>query len=343
MISIIPREKIDKEEYIRFISNCENTLIYSDLNYLDAISEYTKSKLYFAVDIVDDILVSALPFCIFFGSFGPVINSLPFYGSNGGIVSRNRKILNFNLIIDKVLEFANENRCVSLTIIESPLSHDREHAFTKFNYRDSRISLLNYFEQNMKMPDLIASFKDPRPRNIRRAEKAGIEVKESRSSESIEFLANTHHENMSSIGGIPKNYDFFQFITSKLATNQWVILEASVNGIRIGSLLLLYSKDVVEYFTPVSLSEYRHLQAQSLLIFTGMCFAIAKNIYIWNWGGTWETQKGVYDFKKKWGPRESKYNYYCAILEESILYKEKSSLLHEYPYFYVLPFNELKV
>lgn len=342
MILILPREKIDERDYIRFISNCKNTHIYSDLNYLDAISEYTKAELYFVVDIVDHEIVSALPFCIYFGSYGPVINSLPFYGSNGGIISRN-KISNFNLIIDKVLEFAKENRCVSVTIIESPLNPVGDYEFAKFNYQDSRISLLNYFEQNIKPSDLMESFEDPRPRNIRRAKKAGVEVKESYSVESIEFLAKTHYQNISRIGGLPKNYDFFQSITRKLPTNQWVILEASINGTRIASLLLLYSKDVIEYFTPVNLPGYRHLQAQSLLIFTGMCFAIAKSIYIWNWGGTWHTQKGVYDFKKKWGPTELKYNYYCAILEESILYKEKTSLLQQYPYFYVLPFSELKV
>jgi hypothetical protein len=343
MISILEREKIDKEAYIRLIANCENTLIYTDLNYLDAISEYTKSELYFVVDVVDREIVSALPFCIYFGSYGPVINSLPFYGSNGGIISRNKKISNFNLIIDKILEFAKENRCVSVTIIESPLNPAFDYDFNRFNYRDSRISLLNYFDHNMKSSDLMESFEDPRPRNIRRAIKTGVEVKESHTIESIEFLAKTHYQNISSIGGIPKNYDFFQFITARLPTNQWVILDALYDGIRIASLLLLYSEDVIEYFTPVNLPEFRHLQAQSLLIFTGMRFAIANKIYIWNWGGTWNTQKGVYDFKKKWGPMELKYNYYCAILEESILYKSKTSLIEQYPYFYVLPFSELKV
>jgi hypothetical protein len=342
MISILPRKKIDEKEYIRFIANCENTLIYCDLNYLDAISEYTKAELYFVVDIVDHKILSILPFCIYFGSYGPVINSLPFYGSNGGIISRN-KIDNFNLILDKVLEFAKENRCVSVTIIESPLNPMSDYDFVKFNYRDSRISLLNYFKDNITSSELIKAFEDPRPRNIRRAKKAGVKVKESHSVESVEFLAKTHYENIVGIGGVPKNYDFFQLITRKLPTNQWVILEASVDGTRIASLLLLYSKDVIEYFTPVSLPEYRNIQAQALLVFTGMCFAIAKGINIWNWGGTWNTQKGVYDFKKKWGPMESKYNYYCAILDESILYKEKNSLLEQYPYFYVLPFSELKV
>jgi FemAB family len=343
MISILSRDGIDTIEYCELLSSCTNTLIYVDLNYLDVISEYTNSKLYFVVDMVDNRIMSALPFCVYFGLYGPVINSLPFYGSNGGIISRSKKVLNYNLIIDAVLEFAKKIQCVSATIIESPLNVSDSSVFSKFNYRDSRISLLNYFEPSMESSSLIKSFQEPRPRNIRRALKDGIGVKQSHSLESMQFLAETHFKNISGIGGAPKRYDFFELIHKNLPTDQWIILDAFIESKRIASLLLLYSKDVIEYFTPATLLEYRNSQAQSLLIFNGMLFAIDKNINIWNWGGTWDSQKGVYDFKKKWGPAESKYIYYCAIFDESILDREKSALTKLYPYFYVAPFKELKV
>lgn len=343
MISIIPLERMDKEAYSQLLASCENTLIYVDLNYLNAISEYTNSELYFVQDTIDNKIISALPFCVYFGLYGPVINSLPFYGSNGGIVSRDKGILNSDLVIDALLEFAKNIKCVSATIVESPLNIMDSRLLSKFSYQDSRISLLNYFEPGMDSSNLLESFQDPRPRNIRRALKEGVEVRESHSLESMHFLAETHIKNISSIGGNAKKYDFFEFIYKKLPTNQWIILEAFVSSKRIASLLLLYNKEVIEYFTPATLLEYRNLQAQSLLIFQGMIFAIENNIRIWNWGGTWDSQKGVYEFKKKWGPVESKYKYYCAIFEESILYREKSTLIQLYPNFYVAPFQELKV
>jgi lipid II:glycine glycyltransferase (peptidoglycan interpeptide bridge formation enzyme) len=128
-----------------------------------------------------------------------------------------------------------------------------------------------------------------------------------------------------------------------MSQDQWLILEATLEGKRIASLLLLFSNEATEYFTPAILPEFRHLQALSLLIFEGMNFAISKEILIWNWGGTWKSQKGVYDFKRKWGAEESTYNYFCAILDESILDRSREEISEAYPHFYVVPFDALEV
>jgi hypothetical protein len=343
MVTILTRGDLSEKDYLDLIKDSKNALIYTDLSYLDAITEYTRSELYFAVELMQNRMIGALPFCVFFGEYGPVINSLPFYGSNGGILHRNKTLVKDQSIINAVLDFAKSIKCVSVTIIESPLNVSDEDVFSEFKYRDSRICLLNFFEPNIEPIDLLKTFHDSRPRNIRKAEKNHIIVKESHSAESIQFLADTHLKNISRNDGKPKSFEFFDFFLNKLATNQWVILEALYKDIRIASLLLLYNKNVIEYFTPATLDEYRNLQAQTLLIFTGMRFAIIRDILIWNWGGTWETQKGVYDFKVKWGPRQSKYKYFCAVLDDSILEKDKTDLIRCYPYYYIVPFKDLKV
>ncbi len=59
----------------------------------------------------------------------------------------------------------------------------------------------------------------------------------------------------------------------------------------------------------------------------------------WNWGGTWESQKGVYDFKKRWNAKDFKYKYFTKIINKDILNIPQEEILKTYPYFYVLPFN----
>lgn len=61
----------------------------------------------------------------------------------------------------------------------------------------------------------------------------------------------------------------------------------------------------------------------------------------WNWGGTWITQEGVYNFKKKWGTEDYPYYYYNKIYDKKILEIEKQELLEEFEYFYVIPFSVL--
>jgi len=70
--------------------------------------------------------------------------------------------------------------------------------------------------------------------------------------------------------------------------------------------------------------------------------AIEKNYRYWNWGGTWKSQKGVYDFKKKWGASDKKYYYYSKIINPKILNQQAVSLLNRYPNFYTLPFEKLR-
>ena len=343
MIRIFPRNEINTAKYHNLLGASKNNLIYSEITFLDAISEFTNSKLYFAIEENVDHYLGVLPFCVYEGTLGPVINSLPFYGSNGGVIERNIEESNAEKIVETLFQFAKEIHCASMTLIESPLQPLDDKIISKFNYFDSRIGLINYFDSDMTSDTLLQSFEDPRPRNIRKAEREGVKVSASHSPEAIKFLAETHIENMNSIGGLSKSKDFFNFFLKKLPQNQWIILEAYWEDRRVASLLLLFNSNVIEYFTPATIPEYRNLQAQALLIFEGMNFAIEHNLLIWNWGGTWGSQQGVYDFKRKWGSIESTYRYFTAVFDETILDRNKEELLEMYPNFFVVPFSQLKV
>ena len=101
------------------------------------------------------------------------------------------------------------------------------------------------------------------------------------------------------------------------------------------------AKKTVEYYMPVINSEFRKLQALSLLIFDAMTEASILGFKCWNWGGTWETQKGVYSFKKKWGTHDKNYYYLTKVNNEEIYKVDEEILLREYSNFYVLPFKSL--
>lgn len=343
MAEILMRSQLNPISYIDLVNNSGSALIYTDLNFLDGIAKYTNSQLFFSVESDGERYLAALPFCLYDGALGPIINSLPFYGSNGGIIKRKSDKQTSSPLLDALFEFAKVNRCISLTLIESPLQPLDPEEHHRFNFFDSRIGLFNYFKPKMNVNDLIKEFQDPRPRNIRKAEKEGVFVVESRSLDSINFLAQTHIENITAIGGLPKTSEFFVNFLKDLSTSKWVILDAVYQDERVASLLLLYNTNAIEYFTPVTVERYRSLQAQSLLIFSGMLFAISQGINIWNWGGTWHSQQGVYDFKRKWGSVESNYTYFCAVMDSSVLERESQELLLLYPNFYVVPFSELKV
>jgi len=125
-------------------------------------------------------------------------------------------------------------------------------------------------------------------------------------------------------------------------TSDWAIFTAILRGQPVAALLVFYFNRTVEYFTPVVVETYRQTQALSLVIYKAMQEAMAEGFSNWNWGGTWLSQRGVYDFKKRWGTADYSYYYYTRILNGSIRTQTKEALLDMYPGFYVLPFSALE-
>ena len=72
-----------------------------------------------------------------------------------------------------------------------------------------------------------------------------------------------------------------------------------------------------------------------------MLDAINFNFRIWNWGGTWLSQEGVYRFKNRWNSNNIEYRYMTYLNNKDILKASKEELLEEYKNFYVCPFSEL--
>ena len=110
----------------------------------------------------------------------------------------------------------------------------------------------------------------------------------------------------------------------------------------MAGLLLLYFNKTVEYITPAIDADYRSLQPLSLILVEAMTDASRRGFIWWNWGGTWNTQMGLYRFKKKWGALERGYDYYTQLNDLSILEWSREKILEAFPNFYIIPFSALK-
>jgi lipid II:glycine glycyltransferase (peptidoglycan interpeptide bridge formation enzyme) len=117
--------------------------------------------------------------------------------------------------------------------------------------------------------------------------------------------------------------------------NNFRIYVAENNGVKVAGILILLYKNTIEYFTPVVETDYKDKQVLSALIFETMITLFKEGYKIWNWGGTWPTQDGVYRFKSRWGAEDKNYNYYNLIMDERILNFDKSLLLKAFPNFYL--------
>jgi lipid II:glycine glycyltransferase (peptidoglycan interpeptide bridge formation enzyme) len=282
--------------------------------------------------------------------YGAVCNSLPFYGSNGGIIISNTDDKNpiRELILKEFNSQVESKNCIASTVISNPLDAEGD-SWMKQNIKhdllDERIGQITHFPDkgtaNLEEV-LLKAFEDPRPRNIRKAQKENVKVYVSNTKEAMEFLYQTHFQNITAINGIAKEKRFFDGIPDFFNDNEYKIYIAEQNGVKIAALLLFYFNNTVEYFTPAVVETHRNLQPTALIIYQAMLDAINDGYKNWNWGGTWLSQGGVYDFKKKWGTTDYRYFYYTNVRDEKVYRLPKEILLKNYQYFFVLPFSALK-
>lgn len=341
-IELVEHAEVDRSEIQKFLSSCDDALFYSNPNYLELISRYLDAKCCWVIMRNNQKIKSLMPLLYKDGPFGPVYNSLPFYGSNGSVMQVSNDAQEKAELLQVFLSWLSSSEFAALTLINSPFEKDHSVYRDSWNWdeEDSRMGQVSKIEGLKNVDDMMALYSSPRPRNIRKAEKLGVKVKKG-GVEYLDFLYETHRDNIQSIGGMAKSRSFFDLIPNTLSKEDWAIYQGEIDGKAVASLLLLFGNKTVEYFTPVILEEYRTTQALSKVIFEAMLDAAKEGYIYWNWGGTWKNQKGVYDFKKKWGAIDHTYRYFISVKNKSIYEQTQSDLLKYYHGFYTIPFNKL--
>lgn len=340
-------KEFEGEMVDKFLCQFDNTLLYSSQSYLRLLSDYLNCEIKVVIAIENGTLKGFLPIAIKTNGKEAVCNSLPYYGSNGGIIVLASVLAERDKIRKEIYKVARDyvisRSCVSFTIISSPLDPEGNQWLkdnTQYDLRDDRIGQITHFPKT-GTEDLMSCFQDPRPRNIRKALKEGVTIAYSHSHEDIEFLYQTHLANITAIGGIPKSKRFFELLPKHFNERQFRVYTANMNGQKVAALLLFYFNRTVEYYTPATVEQFRNQQPTSLIIYEAMKDAMEMGFKNWNWGGTWLSQGGVYDFKKRWGTNDHPYFYYVRIFDESLLSKPREYFLKEFPNFYVVPFHAL--
>ncbi|MFA5165758.1 MAG: peptidoglycan bridge formation glycyltransferase FemA/FemB family protein [Candidatus Paceibacterota bacterium] len=335
MIEIIELKADNFGKYSDFLLNAETSLFYHSIKYKEFIERLLNCQSHYLLACENDKILAALPLMSCEGKFGKVYNSLPYYGSNGGIVGSN--VLACEALIKEYRTLA-EN-CSSATIIENPLENYNYDSLP-IDYQGQRISFIN----SLDFPEddyLLANIESSTRRNIKKAQSFGIKCEVDNSL--MFYLQSTHYENMGRIGGIPKNPEFFQNISKYFCAGEdYNIYAAKKGGEIVAALLLFYFNGTVEYFVPVITKEFREMQPLALIIYQAMLDSAKQGFRRWNWGGTWLSQEGVYRFKKKWGGKEGRYRYLTKINNQDILKAKKEEISLEYPNFFVVPYDKLK-
>ncbi len=342
-ITVHVLEEYEKEEYEKYILQKEDTLLYASTKYRYLLEELLNDQSLYLIASENHRIVGVLPCFIKQNSkYGNVLNSLPFYGSTGAMVCDGPYIR--EKLLEAYYKLSEKYNCVASTMITSPFENENEWYVkqTSPQFIDKRIGQVTIFPSSEGDDEQGLFYAiDSKTRNIiKKAQKSGVTVEIDNSCENMDFLYECHVEGMKKIGGLAKKKKFFELVAKIFEPGEeYNIFTAKLEGKKIASCLLLYYNNTVEYFVPVTLEGYRSCQPLSLIIYEGMKEAVRRGYKRWNWGGTWMTQKGVYEFKRKWATTDFMYYYYVNIFDFSILDIKKEEILSEYENYYVYPFQ----
>lgn len=327
--------------YEVFVQGHPFSLLYYSLSYKKFLESLLGCEAHYLLAMDGDTLRGVFPMMKKAGKYGDVYNSLPFYGSHGGILADGRESL--ALLTSAYHDLLDKEPLVTATVISNPLTGQDDLPLTH-HLLDQRISQMTELSFSGDIEEQILRAIEPSARrNVKKALGAGIEVVIENDNDQFDFLMRVHKANMEAMGGRSKPDTFFRLVADCFdAGKHYDLYVARLEREAIAGLLVFYYNRVVEYFVPATVEEFRSLQPLALIIYKAMVDASRKGLKLWNWGGTWLTQQGVYRFKKKWSTLERRYFYYTFVKNQEIYDCRLEELLAEYGHFFVLPFSALR-
>jgi hypothetical protein len=327
------------ERYEAFLMARSESLLYQSWRYQSLLLDLLgcRQQSLIVLNSHDNVL-AALPLMAMDGPMGTVLNSLPFYGSNGALIGEDQAARAELLVAYR--KMVQAPGIAASTLIENPLAPGGADGLAH-DLTDDRIGQLTPLPPGADHEaTLMRSFHYKTRNMVRKAEKLGVEVIVD--NDAIPFLLSVHEENMREIGGLAKSKRFFDALPQYFRPDQdYRLYVANLDDEPVAAVLVFFYNRTAEYYTPVVRKEYRDSQALSAAIFRAMCDAAAQGYAWWNWGGTWLSQDGVYRFKSRWGTQDLPYRYFTSVHNPKILKASRAELLAAYPSFFTVPFSAL--
>jgi hypothetical protein len=312
-----------------FVAGHPQGLIYYTSPYRRYLLAVAGGECRSLVALHDGAVTGVLPLMRKDGPFGPVLNSLPFFGSNGGVLAA-------HAAAESAL-IAEYDREAAEATVATWIAHPfMDTAAPRHDLTDQRIAQWTMLPADGTLP---AGVEASARRNLQKAQGAGVTVRES--PEALPFLEATHRANLAAIGGRAKPAEFFSRLPLMTYGRDWRLHVAEQNGEPMAALLTFEAARTVEYVMPVVVESARSLQPTAAILGAAMADAARRGFTRWNWGGTWLTQEGVYRFKKKWGAGERRYRYFIRLNDASLRRRPAVELAAGYPWYFTLPYDQL--
>lgn len=219
--------------------------------------------------------------------------------------------LPFSDYCDAIVESADEWKKLIEPIIDLKLPMRFRTVFNDVPHFDQRFSqevcaLWHGVDLTRPESELWENLKDTARRNIKRALKNGVEVRESQSLNDIQTFYRLHcHVRKSKYRLLAQPFSFFENIHAGFAPQDRLsVLLAELDGVAIAGVLFLMNGDTLYY--KFNASAEIELRPNDLLVWSGILLGRRRKLSRLDFGLSDLAQPGLIAFKKKFATEEKK-------------------------------------
>lgn len=322
-------------EYSRVFDLSEKKSIYQKPQYIEMLVDILTAV---RRHIVCPLHGTAIPLLMHRTEVGDIYNSLPFFGSCGGLIGG---VDICQEISSAILNTISSSDFGSLNIVSNwynPIPFDEK--FSSFD-KIERINTSKELDSLGKNPIALLNSYHTKTRNIVRASsRLGFRFEEV--SSNFEDITAMYFDEMNRRGRKPKPKAFWEYLMLNPGSGlEYVIYGAKLDGELLGFILFLYDSEMrqVEYFVPCATPDGRVKNVNYFLIHNALVEFMNQGFKVLQFGGSQTNQDNLKRFKIRWGCRSESYFYYNT---HSTLIGNQSdeALANLSPYFYIRAFSQ---
>ena len=285
------------------------------LKWINLISNYFNYIYYPVIVEENNKVIAYFPFVLIKSKmFGNHMLSSPFTCHGGGIVfSKNvdkKKII--QKVLNQITKIAKKNKACFLQI-RGPEEELIDY-YIDVGFKETLLDYNFLLDLNVKIEQIRKNLNKKLRNCLKNAEKKGIEIE---INNNVDEFYNLYLITMQRLGSPPNSKRFFMKL---LKTNNFIIYTAKYKGKIIAGCSFVFNDNYATWQDSVSLDEYKHLNANTLLVWEFIKSGINTGIKTFDLGCS-RDKSTHYNYKKKWGAKivkASKLYYYFGDKEEVI-------------------------
>ena len=280
------------------------------------------------------------------GSAGTVVTSVPLLAYGGPAVAKAPAVI--EQLLRQLRGTALERSAAVLTVGLSPL--------TAADVRDACVrglQVTQIFEARAQVHDELSAHPtaglDSRARaairtRVKKARERGLTVIDRCNPAQFAAWLKIYRDHCAQIGARPRPDEFHEALYTRGVADGFVEMWGVLDGhTLIGGILFLRAGEVVDYFAPAFLADYREVSPNTLLLNEAFDRFVASGVRRFNWEAS-AGMPGVYEFKARWGAADRTQHYLVDVLQSTspLLDATPQQLQDDFPHRFVLPYALLR-